>query len=130
MTDHVATKPILSTPTKILELEHLNTASLKKLISGQVLAIRVPEFANATTSARLIQAIDDTATLNTMVMKPMKRGASFSTSMVCIAGAPRSTPRTARPPAVTPKKNIMQTRPVCAALSTASVRRKNRPFNS
>ena len=63
MTDHVATKPILSTPTKILELEHLNTASLKKLISGEVLAIRVPEFANATTSARLIQAIDDTATL-------------------------------------------------------------------
>ena len=63
MTDHVATKPMLSTPTKILELEHLNTASLKKLISGEVLAIRVPEFANATTSARLIQAIDDTATL-------------------------------------------------------------------
>ena len=63
MMDHAATKPTTSKTTKIIELEYLDTSSLKKLISGEVLAIRVPEFANAKTSERLNQIIGDAASL-------------------------------------------------------------------
>ena len=63
MTDHTAIKPTLSTSAKIIEVEHLDTSSLQKLISGDVLAIRIPEFANAKTSACLSHALGETATL-------------------------------------------------------------------
>ncbi|MBJ2217522.1 2OG-Fe(II) oxygenase [Pseudomonas sp. MF7453] len=63
MTDHSAVKPTPCISAKILELEQLDSQSLSKLISGQVLAIRVPDFANEKTSARLIHSISETAKL-------------------------------------------------------------------
>lgn len=47
----------------ILELERLDTLSLKQLISGEVLAIRVPDYANERTSEVLNKHINETATL-------------------------------------------------------------------
>lgn len=63
MTDHSAVQPNLCISAKILQIEQLDSSSLRKLISGQVLAIRVPDFANEKTSTRLIQSISETATL-------------------------------------------------------------------
>ena len=63
MMDHAATKPTTSKSAKIIELEYLDTSSLKQLISGEVLAIRIPEFANAKTSERLKQIIGEADTL-------------------------------------------------------------------
>ena len=63
MMDHAATKPTTSKSAKIIELEYLDTSSLKQLISGEVLAIRIPEFANAKTSERLNQIIGEADTL-------------------------------------------------------------------
>ncbi len=63
MTDQHTLNRITSTPQKIIELKQLDALSLKQLISGEVLAIRVPEFAHEKTSARLNHYIDETATL-------------------------------------------------------------------
>ncbi|NWA82469.1 2OG-Fe(II) oxygenase [Pseudomonas sp. D2002] len=63
MTEQHTLNPITSTPQKIIELKQLDALSLKQLISGEVLAIRVPEFAHEKTSARLNHYIDETATL-------------------------------------------------------------------
>jgi hypothetical protein len=52
----------IKTPA-ILELTQLDAASLKKLITGEVLAIRIADFANEQTSAVLNKYIDETAIL-------------------------------------------------------------------
>lgn len=47
----------------ILALEQLDTLSLEKLIRGEILAIRVPDYANEQTSEVLNKHINETATL-------------------------------------------------------------------
>lgn len=63
MMDQYTLNPTAIPNARILELEHLDSLSLKQLIRGEVLAIRVPDFANKKTSARLARVIDETATL-------------------------------------------------------------------
>lgn len=46
-----------------LKLEKLDALSLKQLISGEVLAIRIPDFANEKTSAVLTHYLNETASL-------------------------------------------------------------------
>ncbi len=49
--------------SKIKQLEHLDTESLQQLISGEILAIRIPDYAHSHTSTRLSQYICEKASL-------------------------------------------------------------------